>query len=274
MANVLVEESSLQAIADAIRYKTGGTDTYKPREMAPAIRNLPGTGVLQNLSVTENGNYTPGAGVDGYDFVSVAVPNSALSSADEGKVVVNGALMPQTSLSVTANGTYDTTDKNSVTVNISGENASITYSTQAPSGSGNNGTVWVHYANSVNTELRVTGGYNGGAVITLTVDGDEVYRATGSSPYNASYAVNHSVPGPISVAVIPPPDEENNHVGDLIIVLTGPSETKTYTIQPNGSNTSYGYDYSISTTFSADWIKDIYIWKNSQWAKSGSVLSL
>ena len=119
MANVLVEESSLQAIADAIRYKAEGTDTYKPREMASAIRNLPGTGVLQNLSVTENGNYTPPSGVDGFNSVSVAVPGG-FGAGDEGKVIVNGALMPQTSLSVTANGTYDTTAKNSVVVSVSG----------------------------------------------------------------------------------------------------------------------------------------------------------
>ena len=145
--SILVEESSLQAIADAIRSKTGGTDTYRPREMAPAIRNLPGTGVLQNLSVTENGYYAPGAGVDGFDSVSVAVPNSALTSADEGKVVVSGALMPQTSLNVSTNGTYDTTTKNSVVVNVSsggGGSSTILYGDTAPSSSqGQNGDIYL-----------------------------------------------------------------------------------------------------------------------------------
>lgn len=40
MANVLVEEQSLQNIADAIRAKNGLTDKYKPGEMADAILDL------------------------------------------------------------------------------------------------------------------------------------------------------------------------------------------------------------------------------------------
>ena len=40
MANVLVEETSLQNIANSIREKTGTEDTYKPSEMATAISNI------------------------------------------------------------------------------------------------------------------------------------------------------------------------------------------------------------------------------------------
>lgn len=40
MANVLVEETSLQNIANSIREKTGTEDTYKPSEMASAIFSL------------------------------------------------------------------------------------------------------------------------------------------------------------------------------------------------------------------------------------------
>lgn len=40
MSKVLVSESNLTAIADAIREKNGSSDTYKPGEMAPAIRSL------------------------------------------------------------------------------------------------------------------------------------------------------------------------------------------------------------------------------------------
>ena len=40
MANVLVEENSLTAIANAIRQKNGSNTAYKPSEMDDAINNL------------------------------------------------------------------------------------------------------------------------------------------------------------------------------------------------------------------------------------------
>ena len=40
MAKVLVNDSSLTSIADAIREKTGSSDTYKPSEMAGAIASI------------------------------------------------------------------------------------------------------------------------------------------------------------------------------------------------------------------------------------------
>lgn len=40
MANVLVNDASLTAIANAIRAKTNSTDTYTPAEMAEAINAI------------------------------------------------------------------------------------------------------------------------------------------------------------------------------------------------------------------------------------------
>lgn len=45
MAKGLVESSTMTAIADAIREKTGSTDTYTPAEMVEAIANIQGGGV-------------------------------------------------------------------------------------------------------------------------------------------------------------------------------------------------------------------------------------
>ena len=42
----------------------------------------------------------------------------SITPADEGKVVVNGQLVAQTSQNITANDTYDTTTKNEVVVNV------------------------------------------------------------------------------------------------------------------------------------------------------------
>lgn len=58
MANVLVNENSLSAIANAIREKSGSSDTYKPAEMAPAILNIP----------TGGGEEVPRKAVNYYDY--------------------------------------------------------------------------------------------------------------------------------------------------------------------------------------------------------------
>lgn len=67
-------------------------------------------------AITANGN---GQDVVGYAAVNVNVPNS-YAAADEGKVVSNGALVAQTSDTVTQNGTVDTTLIDELTVNVSG----------------------------------------------------------------------------------------------------------------------------------------------------------
>lgn len=78
MSKVLVNESSLTGIANAIRGKNGSTTTYKPSEMAAAITAISGAAepVIEALSVTSNGTYTAPNGVDGYSPVTVNVPQS------------------------------------------------------------------------------------------------------------------------------------------------------------------------------------------------------
>lgn len=73
---------------------------------------------VESLSVTKNGTYTAEEG-KAYSPVNVNVPNT-YAAGDEGKVVSNGALVAQTSDSVTENGTVDTTLINSLEVNVSG----------------------------------------------------------------------------------------------------------------------------------------------------------
>lgn len=71
---------------------------------------------VESLNVSENGEYTAPSG-KAYSPVNVNVPNT-YTAADEGKVVDNGALVAQTSLTVTANGTVDTTVNDEVTVDV------------------------------------------------------------------------------------------------------------------------------------------------------------
>lgn len=90
---------------------------------------------IMSVTGTASGGITPtgtkqitanGQGIDvySYQYADVAVPNS-YSASDEGKVVSNGALVAQSSDTVTANDTYDTTLINSLTVNVSGGGVSI-----------------------------------------------------------------------------------------------------------------------------------------------------
>lgn len=120
MSKVLVTESYMTDLGDAIREKNGTSNHYKPNQMGAAIRELPDPSVLVPKTITQNGNYDPNDdNADGYSSVVVNVPNS-YESSDEGKVVSNGALVAQTARSsaITQNGTYDTTLNNSVTVNV------------------------------------------------------------------------------------------------------------------------------------------------------------
>ena len=59
MANVLVQESSLQAIANAIRAQNGTQDTYTPAQMGPAILDISGggAGLLEPHAFDLSGGY-------------------------------------------------------------------------------------------------------------------------------------------------------------------------------------------------------------------------
>lgn len=88
--------------------------------------NVPGS-TLVSKSITANGSYNPSSdNADGYSSVTVNVPNS-YTAGDEGKVVSSGALVAQTARSseITINGTYDTTNNNSVVVDVSGGGGAV-----------------------------------------------------------------------------------------------------------------------------------------------------
>ena len=117
MAKVLVSESHLLHIANAIRTKNGTQNSYTPAEMAEAISDIE-SGYPEpsgTVNITQNGT----TNVKDYASANVNVPNT-YSAGDEGKVVDNGELVAQTSTTFTENGTYDTTMNDEVVVNVSG----------------------------------------------------------------------------------------------------------------------------------------------------------
>lgn len=110
-------DADLTSVANAIRTK-GGTSSQMafPAGFVSAVQAIPtGTTPTGTKSIITNGTHD----VTNYANAQVAVPNT-YSAGDEGKVVSNGALVAQSSDTVTTNDTYDTTLINSLTVNVSG----------------------------------------------------------------------------------------------------------------------------------------------------------
>lgn len=74
--------------------------------------------ILIQKTIVVNGTYNASNdNADGYSSVTVNVSNT-YTSTDEGKVVSSGVLVAQSSDTVTANGTVDTTLINSLTVDV------------------------------------------------------------------------------------------------------------------------------------------------------------
>ena len=117
MSKVLVTESHLNNIAEAIRAKNGASTTYRPGDMAAAIQAIPTGGITPTgtVNIAQNGTHD----VTQYASANVQVSNT-YEATDEGKVVSNGALVAQTSRNITENGTYDTTENDEVIVSVSG----------------------------------------------------------------------------------------------------------------------------------------------------------
>ena len=72
MTKYLIDEELMASIADATKEKKG-LDAIEAEDIPEAIASISGDAVLETLSVTENGTYTPTTGVDGYDEVVVNI---------------------------------------------------------------------------------------------------------------------------------------------------------------------------------------------------------
>lgn len=120
-ANVNVPQGITPTGTKTINITQNGTVTedvtnYADAQVNVNVPSVSPTGTKQ-VSITQNGTTTEDVTNYASAEITTNVPNS-YSASDEGKVVDNGALVAQTSQSITANGTYDTTTKNSVSVTV------------------------------------------------------------------------------------------------------------------------------------------------------------
>lgn len=113
MVNVLVEDSYLSDIADAIRQKKSSVDTYKPSEMADAIMSIPsGTPPTGTISISTNGTHD----VTNYAYASVSVPTGTARSSSD--LTANNLTVTAPAGLYASNATKTLSDVNLVASNI------------------------------------------------------------------------------------------------------------------------------------------------------------
>lgn len=149
MANVLVQESSLQDIADAIRTKNGTQNTYKPAQMADAIEAISGGGITPTgtMNITTNGTHD----VTSYASASVAVPTGTTPTGTK-------------QVSITQNGTTteDVTNYANVEITANVSSSELTIELENIGwevGAVNGGTGNFYQSNKLDNTARLRGIY-------------------------------------------------------------------------------------------------------------------
>ena len=96
--------------------------------------------------------------------------------------------------------------------------------------------------------VSVAGGFNGGAVITVQIKGTTIFTATATDTYNLVYdkvSGSQTVDGVEYTVTVTPPANSTSLLG---ISLSNSEEERTFSVQYDGRNTSYGYNYSDDGT--------------------------
>jgi len=151
--------------------------------------------VLITKSITANGDYSASAdSADGFSSVSVSVPNS-YSAGDEGKVVSNGALVAQTSTTVSQNGTIDTTTNDEVVVNVANsysaadEGKVVSNGALVAQGSDTVTQDGTYDTTLINSLTVLTGGGGGGSFKSLTTSDTAISNNNMVIVENSDYIV-------------------------------------------------------------------------------------
>ena len=94
MAIKTIKEESLTALGNAIRIKTGNEGLLEfPNGMVNAISGIETSGAIEALDITANGVYNAPEGVDGYNPITVAVPER-VPVVESKEIIENGTYTP------------------------------------------------------------------------------------------------------------------------------------------------------------------------------------
>lgn len=165
--------------------------------------------------------YSNVAGIKAYDtngnLITYTSGGNSYTANDEGKVVSNGALVSQTSATYTTNGTYDTTIKNSVTVNVPA--SAVDSGTKSITANGNNQSVVGYASVNVNVPNSYTSNdenkvVSNGALVAQTTHAEVTQNGTIDTTLNNSVTVN--VSGGISQGIEVVTDA-NGKITDYIV---------------------------------------------------------
>lgn len=237
--NYRTSDSELRAIANKIREKGRTTASLKyPDGFITALDNMH-TEVLVPKTITHNGEYNPRRDdADGYNGVSVNVPNT-YNLNDEGKVVSGGALAPQTTRNVSANGTYNTTGNNQTVVNVPNsyslsdegkvvDGGALVSQTARPQPITNNGTYQTQKYGSVTVDVQGSG--SSAVLIPKTINANGTYDADDDNADGYS-GVTVNVPNSYAAA-----DEGRVVLGGALVAQTGTTKNANGTYDTTSNN--------------------------------------
>lgn len=123
-----------------------------------------------------------------------------------------------------------------------GENISWQYSQVQ------NLTLYEDNGKLLSVAVSVSGGYNGGANISISTENTQVFTAHSSDTWNRVYdntsASVSTSQGTLNIVINEPGATEAGKTKLLEIVLSLGADTQTLSVSPNGNNNSYGYSFS------------------------------
>lgn len=119
---VTVDDTNLKAIADAIRAKNGTEETYKPSEMAEAIKSISAVEEKNTVTVTVLGKYNSNycyCSIDGGDVITTYDEAVELEKTDSLYIVSAATLSANSShAKITLNGTVVNTGSSAYVLSL------------------------------------------------------------------------------------------------------------------------------------------------------------